>query len=89
MPVIIFMAARILPGYSGAMMAHPERLALLMWCLLIAALLRVSGELGGGYSPGWSEVIAAGGALGVGAFAVFAVGLWRATPMPGFQAGQT
>ena len=53
LPVIVFMAARILPGYSPHMMAHPGKLDALMVALLVGALLRAGGELVGGYSEGW------------------------------------
>jgi hypothetical protein len=79
LPVIVFMAARILPGYSAAMVRHPGRLAVLMWTLFGAAALRVGGEMIGGYAPGWNLVVAAGGTLGTAVFIVFAVALGRST----------
>jgi hypothetical protein len=76
LPVIVFMAARILPGFSASMVRHPGRLAVLMGSLLAAAALRVAGEMIGGYTPGWNLVVAAGGTLGTAAFVAFAIGLW-------------
>ena len=81
-PVMVFMAARVLPGYSALMVGHPRMLALLMWSLFAGALLRSGGELLGGYSGGWSHMVATGGTLGTAAFLVFAVGLWRAPTGP-------
>ena len=45
----------------------------------MGAALRFVAELLGGYAPGWGVLVALGGTLGVIAFLVFAVGLWRAT----------
>jgi hypothetical protein len=79
LPVIVFMAGRILPGYSGLMTRRPQLLRGLMWTLFIAAALRSGAELLGGYGPGWSMMVALGGLLGVTAFTIFAIGLWRTT----------
>src|SRR5205085_3356075 len=83
LPLIVLMAARILPGYSGYMLHRSRLLAALVWSLLIGAALRGGAELVGGYSPGWSMLVALGGTLAVVAFIAFAVGLWRSTaPAP-------
>jgi hypothetical protein len=79
LPMIVLMAARILPGYSGRMMRQPRLLSVMVWTLLIAATLRFAAELFGGYGVGWGAVVALGGTLGVAAFLVFAVGVWRAS----------
>jgi uncharacterized protein involved in response to NO len=79
LPLIVLMAARILPGYSGSMLHRPRLLSALMWSLLLGAALRGAAELIGGYSPGWSLLVGVGGTLAVIAFVVFAFGLWRAT----------
>ena len=79
LPLIVLMAARILPGYSGYMLHRSRRLGALLWSLLIGAALRSGAELVGGYSPGWSVLVAVGGTLAVVAFTAFAVGLWRST----------
>lgn len=86
LPVIVVMAARILPGYSGYMLPRARRLAGLVWLLLAGAGLRFVAEFVGGYMPGWGALAALGGSLSVLAFAIFAVDLWRTTgraPMPG------
>ncbi|MGI9147993.1 MAG: hypothetical protein ACR2IK_15805 [Chloroflexota bacterium] len=79
LPMIALMAARILPGYSGYMVHRVRLLAVLVWALLAGAALRFGAELAGGYAPGWGPLVALGGALGVLAFSVFAVGVWRAS----------
>jgi hypothetical protein len=82
LPLIVLMAARILPGYSGYMLHRGRLLAGMVWSLLVGAALRGGAELIGGYSSGWSVLVALGGTLAVGAFVVFAIGLWRATGRP-------
>jgi hypothetical protein len=77
LPLIVLMAARILPGYSSYMLYRARLLAALVWSFLVGAVLRGGGELIGGYGPGWNIMVALGGALTVIAFVVFAVGLWR------------
>jgi len=79
LPMIITMASRILPGYSGDMMRHPRLLAALVWALLVGAALRSVPELVGGYASGWGSLVGVGGTVGTLAFVVFGVGLWRAT----------
>jgi len=79
LPLIVLMAARILPGYSGYMLHRPRLLGALVWSLLIGAALRSGAELVGGYSPGWSLLVALGGTLAVVTFTAFALGLWRST----------
>jgi NnrS protein len=81
--VIVVMAARILPGYSGHMLQRPRLLAGLVWTLLAGAAIRFVAELVGGYAPGWGALVALGGTLGAAAFVVFAVGLWRASGRAG------
>jgi len=78
LPLIVLMAARILPGYSGQMMRQPQLLSAMMWTLISGAALRFVAELFGSYGPGWGALVALGGTLGVVAFVVFAVGLWLA-----------
>jgi hypothetical protein len=82
LPLIVLMAARILPGYSGAMLHRPRLLGALVWSLLLGAALRGVAELIGGYSPGWSVLVGVGGSVAVIAFTLFAFGLWRAAPTP-------
>jgi hypothetical protein len=45
LPVMVYMAARILPGYSGYMLHRARLLAGLVWTLLIGATLRGGAEL--------------------------------------------
>jgi hypothetical protein len=87
LPIMVFMAARILPGYSALMVTRPRTLATLMWSFFVSALLRGGSESIGGYGDGWNLAVASGGTLAVGAFLIFAVGLWRATP-PTVQHGR-
>jgi hypothetical protein len=87
LPVIVFMAARILPGYSQRMMEHPERLAGLMAALLLGALLRAGGELVGGYAEGWGLIIALGAILTALAFVAFAVELLQITGRAALREG--
>jgi hypothetical protein len=85
LPVILVMAARILPGYSGYMLRRPRLLAGLVWSLLAGAALRSAAELIGGYANGWGAVVGIGSTIAVASFVIFAVGLWRAidrTPYP-------
>ncbi len=77
LPIIVFMAARILPGFSTAMVRRPNRLNALMAALFVGALLRVGGEMLGGYAPGWNILVGAGGTIGAAAFTVFAIAVWR------------
>jgi hypothetical protein len=79
LPVMVYMAARILPGYSGAMLHRGRQLGVLIWALFIGAALRAGGELVGGYSPGWGAIAALGGVLAAVVFLHFAIGLWRST----------
>jgi hypothetical protein len=79
LPLIVLMAARMLPGYSGYMVHRSGLLSGLVWSLLLGAALRSGAELSGGYGPGWNVSVAFGGTLSAVAFTVFAVGLWRAS----------
>jgi hypothetical protein len=79
LPLIVLMAARILPGYSGYMLHRARILAGLVWSLLLGGALRSGAEMIGGYSSGWSLLVALGGTQSAIAFTTFAVGLWRAT----------
>jgi uncharacterized protein involved in response to NO len=79
LPLIVLMAARILPGYSRYMLYRGRLLAAMVWSLLVGAALRGGAELLGGYAPGWSVLVALGGVLAVLAFVVFAFDLWRST----------
>jgi hypothetical protein len=75
MPIIVMMAARILPGYSARMIRQPVLLSWLLWTLFVGAALRTGAELVGGYQGAWAMALAAGALLSTGAFTVFAIGL--------------
>lgn len=79
LPIMIYMAARILPGYSGMMLHRPVQLGVLLWALFVGAAVRVGGELIGGYAPGWGALAALGGVVAAVVFVHFAIGLWRST----------
>ncbi len=79
LPIIVIMGARILPGYARHIVQRRRLLSAMIWTLFAGAALRVVAELLGGYGPGWGAAAALGGALGVAAFTVFAVGVIRTT----------
>jgi hypothetical protein len=75
LPLIVVMAARILPGYSGWILHRSRLLPGMVWTLFVGAALRLGAELLGGYAPVFGPLVALGGSLAVVAFTVFAVGL--------------
>ena len=77
LPVIVFMAARLLPGYASLMVQRPRTLGIMVWCLFLAALLRTFGELLGGYWWPWNIAAMLGGTLATSVFIVFALMVWR------------
>jgi len=79
LPVIVFMASRILPGFSPLMMGRPLLLAALMWSLFVSAALRAGAEIIGGYAEGWDVLVALGGTIATVVFLVFAALLWHTT----------
>jgi hypothetical protein len=79
LPLIVLMAARLLPGYSADMNRRPRLLSLLVWSLLTSGAARFIAELTGGYTPISGPITAAAGAVAATAFTVFAVHLWQAT----------
>ena len=81
-PIIVIMAARILPVYSGWMVRHPSLLSGLLWTLFVGAALRSGGEMLGGYAGVWAMAVGTGALMSTGAFTVFAVGLWHASSQP-------
>jgi hypothetical protein len=79
LPIIVLMAGRILPGYSGLMIRQPRLLAGLVWTLFIGAALRSGAQLLGGYEGGWGMLMAVGATLSTAAFTVFAIGMWQSS----------
>jgi hypothetical protein len=79
LPLIVLMAARLLPGYSAEMNRRPTLLSALVWSLLASGALRFAAEFLGGYTTGWGPLVALAGTVGAVAFLVFAVGLWQAS----------
>jgi hypothetical protein len=75
LPLMVAMAARLLPIFSADVLKHRLRLEITVDLLLAGALVRVVAEVIGGYGPLAGPLVAAGGALGVAGFAMFAFGL--------------
>jgi uncharacterized protein involved in response to NO len=78
MVLLVGMATRILPGYSGWALVRPRFLALMIGLLLLGALVRVGGELAGGYSGIYGPLTGLGGTIGTVGFLLFAASLWPA-----------
>ncbi|MFN0070084.1 MAG: hypothetical protein ACKVVP_01170 [Chloroflexota bacterium] len=78
MPLIIGMAGRILPEFSGEMTRHPRVLASLVWLWIVGAALRVGGELWSGYTGPGMVFMTIGATLAFTGFAWFSVRLWLA-----------
>lgn len=76
LPLMVSMAARLLPIYSADVLKHKLQLELTLDLLLLGALLRVVAELVGDYGPVSGPLIALGGLISFCGFAIFAVGLW-------------
>jgi hypothetical protein len=76
LPLMVSMAARLLPIYSADVLKHRLRLEVTVDLLLLGAVLRVLAELLGDYGPVSGPLIAAGGLLSFGGFAIFAMGMW-------------
>jgi hypothetical protein len=76
LPLMVSMAARLLPIYSADVLKHKLQLELTVDLLLVGALLRVLAELLGDYGPVSGPLIALGGLITFSGFAIFAVGLW-------------
>jgi uncharacterized protein involved in response to NO len=84
LPLMVSMAARLLPIYSADVLKHRLRLELTVDLLLAGALLRVLAEALGDYGPVSGPLIALGGLLSYVGFGVFAVGMWSAlSRLPG------
>jgi hypothetical protein len=76
LPLMVSMAARLLPIYSADVLRHRRQLELTVDLLLVGALVRVMAELVGGYGPVSGPLIALGGLISVCGFAIFAAGMW-------------
>jgi len=76
LPLMVAMAARLLPIFSADVLKHRLRLELTVDLLLAGAAMRVLAELLGGYGALGGPLVALGGTLTVVGFAVFAVGMW-------------
>lgn len=76
--LVVGMAARILPGYSGWAIRHPRLLWQMIGLLLTGAALRVGGELLGGYGGFFGPITGLGGVIATAGFLTFAASLWPA-----------
>lgn len=76
LPLMVAMAARLLPIISADVLKHRVRLELTVDLLLLGAFVRVAAEAIGGYGTFTGPLVALGGALGVVGFAVFSVSMW-------------
>jgi hypothetical protein len=76
LPLMVSMAARLLPIYSADVVKHKLRLELTVDLLVLGALVRVLAELLGDYGPVSGPLIALGGLISFCGFGIFAVGLW-------------
>jgi hypothetical protein len=76
--LLVGMASRILPGYSGWALQHPRFLGWTIGLLLAGAAIRVGGELAGGYAGLFGPLTGLGGVLGTLGFLLFAASLWPA-----------
>jgi hypothetical protein len=78
LPLMISMAARLLPIYSADVLKRRRLLELTVDLLLVGALLRVVAEAIGGYDPITGPIVAFGGTITIVGFSIFAVGMWSA-----------
>jgi hypothetical protein len=76
LPLMVSMAARLLPIYSADVLKHRRQLELIVDLLLVGALLRVGAEAVGGYGQPTGAIVALGGTLTLVGFIWFAAGLW-------------
>jgi hypothetical protein len=84
LPLMAFMAGRMLPGYSADAVRIRWMVPLTVWTLLAGAGLRVLGLLAGGYEGEARWLVMAGGVVTTAGFVILAVPLWRSTFwMPG------
>jgi hypothetical protein len=77
LPLMVAMAARMLPVLSADVLKRRLRLEVTVDLLFMGALLRVGAEAVGGYSVDTGPLVVLGGTLSVVGFALFAVAMWR------------
>ena len=76
LPLMVSMAARLLPVLSADVLKHRVRLEWTIDLLLVGALLRVMAEFTEGYAGLSGNTVALGGVISVIAFYLFAAQLW-------------
>ncbi len=76
LPLMVAMAARLLPIFSADVLKHRLRIELIVDLLLVGAAVRVVAEAAGGYTPVSGVLIALGGLLTWVGFTAFAAGMW-------------
>jgi hypothetical protein len=76
LPLMVSMAARLLPIYSADVLRRKWLLELSVDAILVGALVRVGAEMLGGYAGVAGPLVALGGVTSVLGFGIFAVGLW-------------
>lgn len=78
LPMMVSMAARLLPIYSADVLKRRWLIEVIVDTLLVGAAIRVVAEVIGGYEPATGPLVALGGTLSIVAFIAFAVGMWSA-----------
>ncbi len=87
LPLMVAMAARLLPIFSADVLKHRLRLEITVDLLLVGALVRVVAEVVGGYGPLAGPLVAVGGTLGVAGFTIFSLGILTSLRrLPGHRA---
>jgi hypothetical protein len=76
MPLIVGMAGRILPEFSGEMARQHQQLNVMVWLWIVGAALRVGGELWGGYTGLGMIPMVTGATVAFIGFAWFSLRVW-------------
>ena len=76
LPLMVAMAARLLPVVSAEAVKHRLRLEIIVDLLFAGALVRVGAEVIGGYSAETGPLVVLGGTLSILGFLLFAAGMW-------------
>lgn len=76
LPLMVAMAARLLPIFSADVLKHRQRIEVIVDLLLLGGAVRVVAEVLGGYSTFSGSLIVLGGLLTWAGFTAFAVGMW-------------